>query len=78
MKTIRFMLQAVAVIVTGLLGASLCVLLDLGYWAAPIVAFFVSGAIGAFIVGVFDEDEKSTAKYDTIKHKNGVPYNEAA
>ncbi len=76
MKAIRFFIQLVACVATGLLGACLCILFGVGYWAAPICVFFVAALVSAAALGMFDDDE--TTKYDSIKHKTGLRYDDAA
>lgn len=61
--------QVIVSMAMAFVGAMMCIHFEIGYWAAPIVAFFAFAIVGALITGVFDEREKS--RYGSIKHYDG-------
>ena len=70
MKTLfKTIYQVIVSMTMAFVGAMLCIHFEIGYWAAPIVAFFAFAIVGALITGVFDVREES--KYESINHYNG-------
>ena len=70
MKTLfKTIYQVIVSMAMAFVGAIVCIHFEIGYWAAPIVAFFACALFGALITGVFDEREKS--RYGSIKHYDG-------
>lgn len=69
--------QVVVSMAMAFVGAIVCIQLEIGYWAAPIVAFVGCALFGALITGMFDDQEKT--KHESIKHRmGGRTYGQAA
>ena len=60
--------QVVVSMAMAFVGAIVCIQFEIGYWAAPIVAFVGCALFGALITGMFNDE---SAKHESIKHYNG-------
>ena len=71
-KFIKSIYQVVVTMAMALIGAVVCIQFNVGYWAAPIVAFFGCAMLGALLSGLIDVNTKRTTRYESIKHRKGL------
>ena len=70
------MLQLLFSLAMGMTGAIVCIHFNIGYWAAPIAAFFGYSLMGALLSGFFDGAERAertedAERFESIRHRYG-------
>lgn len=71
-KLFKTLYQAVVSMAMAFVGAIICIEFEIGYWAAPIAAFFGCALLGALLTGMFDVEDRKATRYENIKHRVGL------
>jgi len=74
-KLLTIVGQAVFSLACGLVCAIVCIKFNIGYWAAPFVAWFGGCMLGALVSGLFDISER---KERTMHNTLSQGYRDAA